>query len=185
MNLIDLRILLSAHKVIVKVFATKICVVIIAVLFIISCDNTIKKQNTSTDRTSLLDSLQLTDMNGQLLNMQQFKGKVLFINFWATWCKPCILEMPSIANAQKRLHDEVIFILASAENREETEGFRSQSRYPFIYTRIENMESLAVQALPTTFIFSSKGKLVFSESGARKWDDSSNMKLIQQIINNE
>lgn len=168
-----------------KMYFSNTVILIFAISVSLSCNNRIKEQPASTDRVGSLDSLQLTDMNGQLLNMQQFKGKVLFINFWATWCKPCILEMPSIANAQRRLNNEVVFILASEESAEETEEFRAQTNYPFVYTRIENIGLLTVQALPTTFIFSATGKLIFSESGARKWDDSSNIKLIQQIVNNE
>lgn len=168
----------------VKVYLSKILFLVFASAIVLSCNTAVEEQKQNT-ASGVLDSMKLTDMEGEPLNMQQFRGKVLFINFWATWCKPCILEMPSIANAQKVLKENVVFILASPENAGETEAFRKENKYPFLYTRIENMESLGIQALPTTYIISSNGNLVFSEPGIRKWDDSSNIRMLQQIVNNE
>jgi len=125
----------------------------------------------------------LTDLNQQTIDLEKYKGKTVFINFWATWCKPCIQEMPSIANAQNILRDkEIVFLLASNESIEQIEEFGKNHDYKFTYSRIENSEELGIQALPTTFIFSPEGTLVFSEPGGRKWDDAANINMIREII---
>ncbi|MES2690926.1 MAG: TlpA disulfide reductase family protein [Bacteroidota bacterium] len=129
-----------------------------------------------------VEKIRLKDLNEQNVNLEKYRGKTVFINFWATWCKPCIEEMPSIANAQNILFDKgVIFVLASGESTEEINTFRNTHDYKFNYIRIDNSEELGIQALPATFIFNPDGKLVFSETGSRKWDNKSNIDLIINI----
>lgn len=129
-----------------------------------------------------VEKIRLKDLNDQPVNLDKYKGKTVFINFWATWCRPCIEEMPSIANAQKILTDtDVIFLLASGESAEEINAFRNAHDYKFNYIRIKNSEESGIQALPTTYIFNPAGKLVFSETGSRKWDDKNNIDLIINI----
>lgn len=129
-----------------------------------------------------VEKIRLKDLNDQPVNLDKYKGKTVFINFWATWCRPCIEEMPSIANAQKILTDtDVIFLLASGESAEEINAFRNAHDYKFNYIRIKNSEESGIQALPTTYIFNSEGKLVFSEMGSRNWDDKNNIDLIINI----
>lgn len=129
-----------------------------------------------------VEKIRLKDLNDQPVNLEKYKGKTVFISFWATWCRPCIEEMPSIANAQKILIEKgVIFLLASGESAEEINAFRNAHDYKFNYIRIENSEESGIQALPTTYIFNPEGKLVFSEMGSRKWDDKNNIDLIINI----
>lgn len=131
-----------------------------------------------------LDKVKLTDLKGMPMDLKQYHGKTIFINFWATWCKPCIAEMPSIEKAQNILrHEDVVFLLASGENSEEIDAFRNDRDYQVNYVGIENSEELGIQALPTTFIFNPEGKLAFSEAGSRKWDDKSNIEMIREIAN--
>lgn len=128
--------------------------------------------------------VQLKDLGNQPINLEKYKGKTVFLNFWATWCKPCIAEMPFIQNAQQQLQNEdVVFILASAEDPTEIALFKQARGYNFNYMRVENSEALGVVALPTTFIYDAKGKLVFSEAGVRKWDDQDNIALVRNIAN--
>lgn len=128
--------------------------------------------------------VKLIDLKGQSINLNNYSGKTIFINFWATWCRPCIEEMPSILNAQNILRNEnIIFLLASSESLEEIEAFKNACTYKLNFTRIENSEELGIQSLPATFIFNAGGKLVFSETGLRKWDDNNNINLIRKFDN--
>ena len=130
-----------------------------------------------------IDKIRITNLNGQTIDLKQYQGKSIFINFWATWCKPCIQEMPSIKAAQSILKNEaVIFLMASNESAVEIEQFKINNVYNFDYVRIENSEEMNVQTLPVTFIFNRNGKLVFSEAGSRNWDEKSNIDLILKII---
>lgn len=156
---------------------------LIILLVLAACNSVDKPKPIPDEKKTELIKISLADLNQQSINVEKYKGKTVFINFWATWCKPCIQEMPSIANAQNILrNEEIVFLLASNESIEEIEKFRIKHDYKFNYTRIENSEALDIQALPTTFIFSPGGTMVFSEAGDRKWDDAANINMILEII---
>ncbi len=150
-----------------------------------SCSSGNKDQSTSsTTSTDDIKKVKLKDLNDKKIDLDQFKGKTVFINFWATWCKPCLQEMPSIESAQAVLKKEnVVFLLASNEEVNQIESFIKKHSYTFQYVHLENMEDLGIQALPTTYIFNSEGKLEFSETGSRQWDDSTSLDLITKIMN--
>lgn len=126
-----------------------------------------------------IERVKLTELNGDPIKLSEFKGKIVFINFWATWCGPCIKEMPTIEAAQNSLKDEnVVFLIASNEDTEEIEDFQKNRPFKFHYVRLLNMEELKIPALPTTHIYGPDGNLRFSESGSRDWNESTNLKLI-------
>lgn len=136
----------------------------------------------ATDRD--INKVELKELNGIAIDISQYKGKAVFINFWATWCKPCIQEMPTIVQAQTKLKaEQVVFLVASNEEPAQIEKFMKRHDYKFHYVHLENMEGLKIQALPITFIFNPEGKLKFSETGFRVWDDPTNIDLITKIIN--
>lgn len=153
------------------------CLILVALT---SCSQGNKNQSGTND----INKVKLKDLNDKEIDSDQFRGKTVFINFWATWCKPCLQEMPSIESAQAKLKGEnVVFLLASNEEVDQIESFIKKHDYTFQYVLLENMEELNIQALPTTYIFNSKGELKFSETGSRKWDDSTSLDLITTIIN--
>jgi thiol-disulfide isomerase/thioredoxin len=129
-----------------------------------------------------INKVELTELSGTAIDLSEYQGKPVFINFWATWCKPCIQEMPTIAEAQK-LHEDVIFLLASNEEPSQIEKFIKRHDYDFHYVHLKNMEALNIRALPTTFIFNPEGKLKYSETGFRVWNDPANTQLIDSITN--
>jgi thiol-disulfide isomerase/thioredoxin len=129
-----------------------------------------------------IDKIKLTDLKGEPFSLKQYQGKTIFINFWATWCKPCINEMPSIQQAQDILKEEnIIFLMASNESAQQIADFISGNGYKFNYVKIENSEEMNINALPATFIFDKEGKLSFSDTGERKWSDKKNIDLILKI----
>ncbi|TAJ60621.1 MAG: TlpA family protein disulfide reductase [Chitinophagaceae bacterium] len=130
----------------------------------------------------LLPKIQLVDLDNKIVRLDEYKGKTIFINFWATWCKPCIEEMPSIEKAQSIMKSkEIVFLLASSEGIDEIKEFSKNHSYQFRYVHLENGETLNLQALPTTFIINPMGNLVFSEMGSRNWGESDNINLIKKI----
>lgn len=156
---------------------------LIIILCLAACNIGDKSKPIPDEKKIELRKISLTDLDQQPIDIEKYRGKAVFINFWATWCKPCILEMPSIANVQNILRgEEIVFLLASDESVEQIKEFRIKHDYKFNYTRIENSADLDIQALPTTFIFNPEGRLVFSEPGERKWDDAPNINMILEII---
>ncbi len=159
-------------------------IAVILTLGMAGCKGELKKQPITSGNTEI-DRVKLTDLNNRSIDLGQYSRKVLFINFWATWCKPCIIEMPSIQNAQDILKNENIeFLIGSNETTEQIEKFKSEHEYNFNYVRVENLEELNITAIPATFIFNKESKLVFSEMGFRKWDAPENIELIRKIIKN-
>ena len=160
----------------------KIIWVFVIVLF--GCNNAKETRPVETSQPGIqLSEIRLSGLDGQQVNLNDYKGKTLFINFWATWCKPCLEEMPTIQNAMELLKDDNIgFLFVSEETTEQIDQFRTGHNYNFNYVRVENLPALNIMVLPTTFIFNPDGKLVFSEIGYRKWDDKSNIDMILKII---
>lgn len=160
---------------------------VIIFIGLISCNETGNEKDkdeqvVTTIIASETDKIKLTDLDSKAIDLNQYKGKTIFINFWATWCKPCLKEMPSIQQAQELLKNEdIVYLFASDEAVEQIEKFKTNHPYLFHYVRAENMEALNIMALPTTYIFNPEGKLVFSEMGFRKWDDKDNIDLLINI----
>lgn len=156
-------------------------------LGIVGCVGDNKDKSASQTEENLeIGKIALRDLNDHAINLKEYKGKIIFINFWATWCKPCLEEMPSIQKAQEILKDKnIVFLFASDELAEQIVSFKSEHDYNFNYVRTENLAELNILALPTTFIFDTYGKLVFNEMGYRKWDDKINIDLILKIAKTE
>jgi thiol-disulfide isomerase/thioredoxin len=151
-------------------------------VFLTGCGNGITKGNNGLATDFQLGNMQLTSRNSEIINWSQYKGKTVFINFWATWCRPCIEEMPSIQRAMEIIKNENIeFLFATDEPREQVEKFRQRYNFPFQYVQTESYQSYGIMVLPTTFIFDPEGKLVFSEAGYRKWDNKNNIDLLKSI----
>lgn len=128
-----------------------------------------------------LDDFELYGLDGKPVDLKQLKGKVVFINVWATWCRPCIQEMPTIAEAMQKLQGkDIVFLFASNEESGEITAFRERKQFPFNYVQLKNLEGLSIEAIPATFIFDSAGNLVYGEEGFRDWSTPESLALITQ-----
>jgi len=156
----------------------------IVFIMFLGCNNKSSTKAESSEQPSIqLSEIKLSDLNGHSFNPEQYRGKAIFINFWATWCRPCLEELPSIQKAMELIpKDKIIFLFASNEAVEQIDQFKKNNDYNFNYVRAENIEELNIMALPTTFIFNPEGKLIFSEMGYRQWDKKENLGLISKNI---
>lgn len=153
--------------------------VIFILLIVLSCTSS-KEQ---PEGAVALENIELTNLNGEKISLADRQGKTIFINFWATWCRPCIQEMPSIAALQKQLEGKNIeFFFASDEEVEKIQKFMESRKMSLNFVRIENPEALGIEALPTTFIFDGEGNLVFSEVGYKKWDEPATVEMVSKLI---
>ena len=135
--------------------------------------------NTTDNQTG---KIQLTEINGRSFNLEQYRGKTIFINFWATWCRPCLAEMPSIQRMMKKLErEDIVFFFASNEPPGQIAEFKNRYPFPFHFVRVENFEELEIMALPTTIILNPSGGIVFREQGFREWDNADNLELLLKI----
>ncbi len=130
-------------------------------------------EETSNEQAELskIDRIKLVDLDGKQINLADFKGKRVFLNLWATWCKPCIAEMPDLSEASEILSNEnYVFLAASDEKLDKIKKFISKYDYHFQFVKMENsIYDLDVVALPTSFIINAKGEIVYDEVGAKNW----------------
>ena len=131
--------------------------------------------------------LQFSDLEDNIFSIQNFKGKNLFINYWATWCNPCLAEMPYMAELYERYKDEedIIFLYLSREKLETIKDYipkdESLQQLP-IYKIVTDDEFFATSGIPTTFIVNSDGEVIVKDLGTAFWNDESVFKFIDNLI---
>ena len=131
--------------------------------------------------------LQFSDLENNMFTIQDFKGKNLFINYWATWCNPCLAEMPYMAELYENFKDEedIIFLYLSREKLETIKNYipkdESLQQLP-IYKIITDDEFFATSGIPTTFIINSDGEVIVKDLGSAFWNDESVFKFIDNLI---
>ena len=131
--------------------------------------------------------LQFSDLENNIFTIQDFNGKNLFINYWATWCNPCLAEMPYMAELYENYKDEedIIFLYLSREKLETIKNYipkdESLQQLP-IYKIITDDEFFATSGIPTTFIVNSDGEVIVKDLGSAFWNDESVFKLIDNLI---
>ena len=131
--------------------------------------------------------LQFSDLENNIFTIQDFKGKNLFINYWATWCNPCLAEMPYMAELYENFKDEedIIFLYLSREKLETIKNYipkdESLQQLP-IYKIITDDEFFATSGIPTTFIVNSDGEVIVKDLGSAFWNDESVFKFIDNLI---
>lgn len=108
--------------------------------------------------------------NDEIMKLADQKGKVVFINFWATWCPPCIAEMPSINKlyAELRKHKEMMFVMVDVDNnRSKSQKFMDRRKFSLpVYTPTGPIPSSYMDGtLPTTLVLDKQGRVVFKHEG--------------------
>ena len=118
----------------------------------------------------------LPDMDGDALRLSDLRGKVVIVNFWATWCPPCREEMPSMQRAWEQIRAEGILMLGINVGEDEDTIFQFTADYPVDFPLLLDADSSVtgrwpVRGLPTTFVVDPAGRLVYQAIGSREWDD--------------
>ena len=106
-------------------------------------------------------------------SLERLRGRVLFINLWATWCAPCVAELASIAALRDSLRaDDVAFLIVSPEEPARVEAFLRRQRYDLpAYLEAQAIPpAYGLEALPTTVIVDRLGRIVLRHRGAADWD---------------
>lgn len=129
----------------------------------------------------------LEDLRGSMVSLKDFQGKVIFLNFWASWCGPCRIEMPAMELLWQIFQDDDFVILAVdvREKRDEVSSFIENNRYTFpvlldSWGRVANIYS--VRYYPTTFLIDREGKVVGKAVGAREWASKDSFDLIKYLL---
>ena len=139
------------------------------------------------EKTKAAYDFTLSKLDGDTLDFEDLKGKVVFINFWATWCAPCVAEMPSINSLYKIYEDnsEVVFVMINVENKEEkVRKFIKKKEFSFpIY--LPNASQIPrvyeSKGIPTTFVIDKDGYIAYKKVGMANYDADSFVKFIARL----
>ena len=131
----------------------------------------------------------LKDIDGKEFRLSQYRGKVVLVNFWATWCPPCREEMPSMDRAYEQLKKSGIIILAINIGEDEDTIFKFTADYPVSFPLLMDQDSSVINqwpvtGLPTTYVVDPNGHIVYRAIGSREWDDEALLKKLNALKNN-
>ncbi len=137
------------------------------------------------DQTQLTPfTYQLADLNGTPTPIDIGKGKVTFLSYWATWCPPCIAELPSIEKLYAHYGKQVQFILLTNEDPEPVTRFLEKKGYdlPVFNPRMPAPEVLSSASIPTNYLIDGKGKIIIKETGAADWDSKKVREVLEGLV---
>ncbi len=129
----------------------------------------------------------LKNLEGSEVSLKDFEGKVVFLNFWATWCGPCREEMPSMERLWQRFKEDDFVILAVdlRESKGEVVSFMKEYGLTFpvlLDSKGEVGSMFGVRAIPTTYLLDSEGRIVGGALGARDWASEDAFDLIEHLL---
>ncbi len=130
-------------------------------------------------------ALRLPDSDGKTVDLSDYRGKVVLVNFWATWCPPCRKEFPSLSRVRKLLKHAEFEVLAVnvGEDPDMVFSFTGNTEFPVLFDRDSKaMANWPVKGLPTTFLVDRKGRLASKAVGGREFDDPTIVAIIKQLL---
>ena len=135
------------------------------------------------DRT--YENWSVRSLDGKRIRLSDLKGKVVFINFWATWCAPCVMEMPGIQKLAESLRNEpIVFLLVTDEDAIKIREFleTAPANLPVYLGREELPKAFRPGGIPTTFILARNGAIVFRQVGAANWDHELSRRFLRSLL---
>lgn len=136
------------------------------------------------------NALTLKDLDGKPHSLADYKGRVVLINFWATWCPPCRAEMPSMQRLKEAMKDKPFTILAvdMAESEAEVRQFLKDMKDTKLdFTILMDKDGKALKewkvfVFPTSYVLDAEGKLRYSLLGSTEWDEFDTLKKIEALL---
>lgn len=130
------------------------------------------------------------DETGDVVSVNLLKGKVVFINFWATWCPPCIHEMPSIDALRKSFKgdERIVFLMVDVDNKiAQAAAFMKDNNYDLpVFTPASSIPSDYLGgAIPTTVILDKRGEMVGRLEGGRDYTDPQIVKALKELVESD
>ncbi|MGV3685029.1 MAG: TlpA family protein disulfide reductase [Daejeonella sp.] len=131
------------------------------------------------------EEMMFEDKEEKIIRLSELKGKVVFINFWATWCPPCIAEMPSINKLNQKFKDKsnVVFLMVDMDaDMKKSQKFMQKNEYDLnVYAPASQISpAYFAGALPTTLVFDKSGKLVFKHEGGADYGNAEFGKFLEE-----
>lgn len=165
-------------------FKTLIAISLLSVLSLAGIDDSLA----SSDTGKVAPVFELKDLEGKKVSLTDFKGKVILLNFWATWCAPCKAEMPSLENLYSNLKSKGLVVIGVAvDNSEKTVSSFIKEKgitFPILLDKGKEVsfDDYGVIGLPVTFLIDKKGIIVDKVFGERQWDSVEIKEKIKRLL---
>ncbi len=127
--------------------------------------------------------------DGKTLGLKDFKGKVILLNFWATWCEPCKAELPSMQRLYESLRPAGVEVVAISIDRNKKDRIKEYVKeydltFPVLLDPSQKVrKGYFIMGLPTSYLIGADGNLKGFVSGAREWDSAASKKLFSNLVN--
>ncbi len=131
---------------------------------------------------------ELPTLDGSRQTLKAFRGKVVLLNFWATWCSPCVHEMPSMERLYGKLKGPDFVLLAvsiDSQGKRVAAAFvkKLNITFPILLDQdMEVMRAFGVRGMPTTFLLDREGGIVHQAVGPRDWDRKETVQMIRKVM---
>ena len=134
-------------------------------------------------------AVKLRNTAGRYVRLEDFRGKIVFLNFWTTWCPSCITEMPSMEKLHRKLLGKNFAMVTVNIKESALQVNKFFEKYKLTFTALldatgEVSSEFGIRAIPTTFILDKSGKLVGRITGPREWDSRKSVALFEQLADN-
>lgn len=148
-------------------------------------------QNKGTDYQKLTSStgygldFSLVDKNGKQINLKDYQGKTVVLNFWASWCPPCIAEMPSIQTFYNEINKEDVKLVLVALDRDFNKSIKFMDKHEYsmpYYRPTSNLPAqFDVRGIPVTYIIDGSGEIVITHSGMSDFSSSEFIESVEKV----
>ena len=132
-------------------------------------------------------ALKARDLGGATRTLADYRGKVVVLNFWASWCPPCLREMPSMERLRVKMKGRPLEIVAvaSAESPADVNAFLSKMKLGFpilLDSDGSNTKRWKVFALPTSFLIDAEGRVHHVLTGPTEWDEGEALEIVESLL---
>ena len=130
-----------------------------------------------------LTELSVVDMNGNLIEAGELSNTPIFLNFWATWCKPCLLEMPSIAKLYKEYQTEDIrFLIVNTEDADAVQTYEAKKQTGLPHYTLNSSGTIPIKTIPLTYLINENGEVEKVVNRTKNWYSQRSRKQIEELI---
>ncbi len=137
------------------------------------------------DQISLNDyNWKLIDDKGIEIDFNDHKEKVVLVNFWATWCPPCVAELPSFQELYNDYNQQVSFLFVANDQVESVSSFMAKNTYhfPYYFELSTTPPALRSSSIPATYILDRQGKIRVFKTGATNWNSKKIREILDKLI---
>ena len=132
-------------------------------------------------------ALSLPDLAGRQHDLADYRGKVVLVNFWASWCAPCLIEMPSMQRLTSTLKERPFALLAVNVKEAKAKVWRFKKMLKVNFPALLDSDGVATQAwdvqfYPTSFLVDAEGKIRYTAYGAIEWDSDETRQIIEDLM---